>query len=62
MDAYMRARRAAFRTGVSLPKTDATSDEDTADALVAEEALDAVAAGEPVLPWEDLKARLDLDD
>lgn len=37
-------------------------DEDTADAEVAQEALDAIAAGEPVLPWEDVKARLDLDD
>jgi hypothetical protein len=37
-------------------------DEDTADALAAQEALDAIAAGEPIVPWEDVKARLDLDD
>ncbi|MCO6011473.1 hypothetical protein NE236_41640 [Actinoallomurus purpureus] len=29
------------------------------DVAAARQALDAVAAGEPVIPWEDVKARLD---
>lgn len=32
------------------------------DALVAREALAAIAAGEPLLPWEDVKASLLADD
>lgn len=36
-------------------------DEDAIDAAIAAQALDAIAAGEPVVPWEDVKARLDLD-
>src|SRR5262245_21628008 len=48
------AIRSEFDTG-----EDDTEDEDTADAEAAREALAAIAAGEPVVPWEDAKARLD---
>jgi hypothetical protein len=42
--------------------THVESIEDSDDAAIAERALNAIAAGEPVIAWEDVKTRLDLDE
>lgn len=39
-----------------------SSDEDAADVQAARESRDCIEAGEPIVPWDDVKARLDLDD